>query len=69
MIMKWKKLREAWRSLADVLRNITSAEASLKSREYQLVAVHLGVAKWNIDQVKKAITFVGQSQNQKARRS
>ena len=28
-----EKLREAWRSLADVLRNITSAEASLKRVE------------------------------------
>jgi hypothetical protein len=53
----------------DVLRNITNAEASLKRREYQSVADHLGVAKWNIDQVKKAITFVGQSKNQKAIRS
>ena len=60
-----EKLREAWRSLADVLRNITNAEASLTSREYQLVAVHLGVAKWNVEQVKKAITFVGQAKSQK----
>ena len=61
-----EKLREAWRSLADVLRNIASAEVSLKSREYQLFEVHLGVAKWNVEQVKKGIALVGQSKNQKA---
>jgi hypothetical protein len=44
-----------------VLTNISNAEASLKRREYQLVADHLGVAKWNVEQVKKAITFVGQA--------
>jgi hypothetical protein len=43
-----EKLREAWRSLADVLRNITSAEARLKQRDYKQVEDHLGVAKWNI---------------------
>lgn len=63
-----EKLRAGWRSLADVLRNITNAEASLKSGNYQLVADHLGVAKWNVDQVKKAITFVGQAKNHKASR-
>ena len=52
---------EKLRSLADVLRNITNAEASLKNRNYQLVADHLGVAKWNVEHVRKAITFVGQS--------
>jgi hypothetical protein len=44
-----------------VLRNIANAEASLKNKQYQLVADHLGVAKWNVEQVKKAITLVGQS--------
>jgi hypothetical protein len=61
-----EKLREAWRSLGDVLRNITNAEASLKNRNYQLVADHLGVAKWNVEQVKKAITFVGQAKSAKS---
>jgi hypothetical protein len=62
-----EKLREAWRSLADVLRNITNAEASLKVKDYQLTADHLGVAKWNVEQVKKAITFVGQSKKEASR--
>jgi len=61
-----ERLRDAWRSLADVLRNISNAEASLKNRNYQLVADHLGVAKWNVEQVKKAITFVGQAKSAKS---
>jgi hypothetical protein len=61
-----EKLREAWRSLNDVLRNLRSAESSLANRDYKLVADHLGVAKWNVEQVKKAIAFVGQSKNQRA---
>ena len=65
MIMNWRNCVRPG-ALADVLRNITNAEASLKNRELQLVAVHLGVAKWNVEQMKKAITFVGQSKNQKA---
>ena len=49
----------------DVLRNIANAEASLKNKQYQLVADHLGVAKWNVEQVKKAITLVGQSKTKR----
>ena len=47
------------------LRNITNAEASLKSKQYQFVADHLGVAKWNVEQVKKAIAVDGQAKQKR----
>jgi hypothetical protein len=63
-----EKLREAWRSLNDLLKNLTNAEASLQNHDLSLTANHLQVAKWNVEQVKKAITFVGTAKNQKAQR-
>jgi hypothetical protein len=56
-----EKLREARRSLNDVLRNLRNAEVALNNRDHNLIAAHLQVAKWNVEQVKKAIAFVGQS--------
>ena len=50
-----EKLREAWRSLKDLLKNITNAEACLQNHDLKLTADHLHVAKWNVAQVKKAI--------------
>jgi hypothetical protein len=46
-----EKLREAWRSLNDVLRNLRNAEAALINRDHNLIAAHLQVAKWNVEQV------------------
>lgn len=63
-----EKLREAWRSLNDVSRNLRNAEAALIKRDDNLIAAHLQVAKWNVEQVKKAIAQVGQAKNQKADR-
>ena len=63
-----EKLRDAWRSLNDLLKNLTNAEACLKNHDLKLTADHLKVAKWNAGQVKKAITAVGQAKNQKADR-
>lgn len=54
-----EKLREAWRSLNDVSRDLTSAEVALNNRDHNLIAAQLQVAKWNVQQVKKAITAVG----------
>jgi hypothetical protein len=61
-------LREAWKKLNDLLKNLANAEASLQKHDLQLTAVHLKVAKWNVDQAKKAIAAVGQAKNQKADR-
>jgi hypothetical protein len=63
-----EKLREAWRSLNDLLKNITNVEACLQNHDLKLTADHLKVAKWNVGEVKKAIKSVGQSKNQKASR-
>jgi hypothetical protein len=61
-----EKLREAWQSLNALLKNITNAEACLQNHDLELTADHLKVAKWSVDEVKRAIKAVGQSQNQKA---
>jgi hypothetical protein len=55
-----EKLREAWQSLNALLKNITNAEACLQNHDLKLTADHLKVAKWNVEQVKKAIAVVGQ---------
>ena len=63
-----EKLREAWKSLNDLLKNLANAEACLNNHDLKLTADHLKVAKWNVGQVKKAIAAVGQAKNQKADR-
>jgi hypothetical protein len=63
-----EKLREAWKSLNDLLKNLTSAEACPKNLDLKLTGDHLKVARWNAEQVKKAIATVGQAKNQKADR-
>jgi hypothetical protein len=60
-----EKLREAWKLLNDLLKNLSNAEACLKNLDLKLTGDHIKVAKWNVEQVKKVITFVGQSRNQK----
>ena len=61
-----EKLREAWRSLNALLKNLANAEACLKNRDLKLAGDHLQVARWNVEQVKKATAVVGQAKNQKA---
>jgi len=63
-----EKLREAWRSLNDLLENLENAEACLQNHDLKLTADHLKVAKWNVGEVKKAIKVVGQAKNQRAKR-
>ncbi len=60
-----EKLREAWRLLKNLLKNLTNAEACLSNHDLKLTADHLQVAKWNVGQVKKAIEAVGQAKNQR----
>jgi len=60
-----QQLREAWKSLNALLKNIENAEACLANHDLKLTANHLQVAKWNVGEVKKAIKTVGQSKNQK----
>jgi hypothetical protein len=60
-----EKLREAWRSLNDLLKNLSNAEACLKNLDLKLTGDHIKVAKWNVAQVKKAIAVVGQAKTTK----
>jgi len=61
-----EKLREAWRSLNDLLKNISNAEACLQNHDLKLTADHLKVAKWNVGEVKKALKAVGQAKAERA---
>ena len=63
-----EKLREAWKTLNDLMKNLANAEACLRNHDLKPTADHLKVAKWNVGQVKKAIAAVGQAKNQKADR-
>lgn len=63
-----ENLREAWKTLNDLLNNLGNAEACLSNHDLKLTADHLKVAKWNVGQVKKAIVAVGPAKNQKADR-
>ena len=60
-----EKLREAYRSLNDLMKNLKNAEICLKNLDLKLTGDHLKVAKWNVEQVKKAITTVGLSKTKK----
>ena len=41
------KLREAWKLLKDLLKNLANAEACLKNLDLKLTGDHIKVAKWN----------------------
>ena len=47
----------------DLLKNLSNAEACLKNFDLKLTGDHIKVAKWNVEQVKKAIKEVGQVKN------
>jgi len=65
-VKELEQLREAWKTLNDLLKNLDNAEACLQKHDLKLTAVHLKVAKWNAGQAKKAIAAVGQVKNQKS---
>jgi hypothetical protein len=62
-----EQLREAWKTLNDLLKNLSNAETCLKNLDLKLTADHLKVAKWNVEQTKKAIKIVGQAKRQATR--
>jgi hypothetical protein len=55
-----EKLREAWKTLIALQRNIANASACLQNLDLKLTADHLRVAAWNTEQLKKAIKIVGE---------
>jgi hypothetical protein len=61
----YDRARSLWRSLNDLLKNLTNAEACLQNLDLKLTADHLKVAKWNVGEVKKAIAGVGQAKTTK----
>jgi hypothetical protein len=52
-VKELEQLREAWKTLNDLLKNLANAEASLQKHDLQLTAVPLKAAKWNAGQAKK----------------
>ena len=60
------KLREAWKLLSDPLKNLANAEACLKNLDLKLTGDQFKVAKWNVEEVKKAIAVVGQAKRQRS---
>jgi len=58
-----EQLREAWKSVNALLKNIEKHEACLQNHNLKVTADHLQVAKWNVGEVKKAIKIIGQSKN------
>ncbi len=55
------QLREAYRSLNDITRNLGSAQKCLKKEDLRLAEHHLRAAGWQAGPAKQIITVVGQS--------
>jgi hypothetical protein len=55
-----EQLSEAYKSLNDISRNLSSAEKCLKN-DLRMADHHLRAADWHNEQAKKAIATVGQS--------
>ena len=59
-----EQLRSAYRSLNDVVRNLTSAAKCIKSQDLRLAEHHLRAAEWHASQAKQAIALIGQEKRQ-----
>ena len=55
------QLREAYRSLNDITRNLASAQQCLKQEDLRMAEHHLRAAGWHVAQAKQRIEAVGQS--------
>ena len=55
------QLREAYRSLNDITRNLASAQKCLKREDLRMAEHHLRAAEWHAAQAKQRIAAVGQS--------
>jgi len=64
-----EQLRAAYRSLNDVIRNLTSAAKCIKSQDLRLAEHHLRAAEWHASQAKQAIALVGQEKRQNGNKS
>jgi hypothetical protein len=54
------QLREAYRSLNDITRNLASAQKCLKKEDLRMAEHHLRAAEWHAGQAKQRIAGVGQ---------
>jgi len=55
------QLREAYRSLNDITRNLASAQKCLKQEDLRMADHHLRAAEWHVGQAKQKLATVGQS--------
>lgn len=60
-----EQLREAWKTLIDLQKNLVNAETCLKNIDLTVTAHHLKVAPWNLERAKQAIKIVGQGKSRK----
>jgi len=63
-----EQLRSAYRSLNDVVRNLTSAAKCIKSQDLRLAEHHLRAAEWHASQAKQAIALIGQEKRQNGKK-
>ena len=57
-----EQLRTAYKSLNDVTRNLASAEKCVKTQDLKMAEHHLRAAEWHLEQAKRTIAEIGQSQ-------
>jgi predicted negative regulator of RcsB-dependent stress response len=55
-----ERLREAYDSLKDVLRGLTSAQQCLDAMNFGTAKAHLTAASWHTKEAQKQIRFIGQ---------
>ena len=53
------QLREAYRSLNDITRNLASAQKCLKQEDLRMAEHHLQAAEWHVRQARQRIEAVG----------
>jgi outer membrane murein-binding lipoprotein Lpp len=58
------QLREAYRSLNDVTRNLASAQKCLQKEDLRMAEHHLRAAEWHAAQAKQRIAAVGQQKSE-----
>jgi len=54
------QLREAYRSLNDIARNLASAKQCLQKEDLRMAEHHLRAAEWHAAQAKQRIEAVGE---------
>jgi hypothetical protein len=63
-----EQLRSAYRSINDVIRNLTSAAKCVRSQDLKLAEHHLRAAEWHASQAKQAVALVGQAKRENGKK-